>query len=168
MSLATLRSKHAALAPVLTERSRRVWAATEARAIGHGGIALVERATGISRSTIQRGIRELKSGKTLAPARTRKAGAGRTRATATDETLLADLDALQRSPELTRGCSPEVDHSDFPPLTRASVDAHEEALLHLPPLVCARPTPGSSPACLFGSGVSERAARKDPSLLAST
>jgi hypothetical protein len=43
-------SKHAALAPVFTERSRRVWAATEARAIGHEGIALVKRATGISRS----------------------------------------------------------------------------------------------------------------------
>jgi len=38
---------------------------------------------GISRSTIQRGIRELESGETLAPERTRKAGAGRKRATAT-------------------------------------------------------------------------------------
>ena len=79
------------MAAVFTERSRRVWAATEARAIGHGGIALVERATGISRSTIQRGIRDLQSGETLAPERTRKAGAGRKRATATDETLLAAL-----------------------------------------------------------------------------
>jgi len=94
MQLATLRSKYRALAPVFTERSRRVWAATEAQAIGHGGIALVERATGISRSTIQRGCRELESGETLAPERTRKAGAGRKRATATDETLLADLEAL--------------------------------------------------------------------------
>jgi hypothetical protein len=94
MQLATLRSKHRALAPVFTERSRRVWAATEAQAIGHGGIALVERATGISRSTIQRGLRELESGETLASERTRKAGAGRKRATATDDTLLADLDAL--------------------------------------------------------------------------
>ena len=94
MQLATLRSKHAAVAPVLTERSRRVWAATEAQAIGHGGIAMVERATGISRSTIQRGLRELESGETIAPERTRRAGAGRKRTTATDDTLLADLDAL--------------------------------------------------------------------------
>jgi transposase len=94
VQLATLRSKHAALAPVLTERSRRVWAATEAQAIGHGGIALVERATGISRSTIQRGIRELESGAMAPSGRTRKAGGGRKRATAIDETLLADLDAL--------------------------------------------------------------------------
>jgi len=89
-----LRSKHAALVPVFTERSRRVWAATEARAIGHGGIALVERATGISRSTIQRGLRELESGETLASERTRRAGGGRKRVTADDTTLLADLDAL--------------------------------------------------------------------------
>jgi hypothetical protein len=94
VQLATLRSKHAALASVLTERSRRVWAATEAQAIGHGGIALVERATGIARSTIQRGIRELESGATAPSGRTRKAGGGRKRATAIDETLLADLDAL--------------------------------------------------------------------------
>ena len=79
IQLATLQSKHRALAPVFTERSRRVWLATEAQAIGHGGIALVERATGISRSTIQRGLRELESGETLASDRTRKAGAGRAR-----------------------------------------------------------------------------------------
>ena len=39
MSLAELRSKHAALAAVFTERSRRLWAATEARALGYGGAA---------------------------------------------------------------------------------------------------------------------------------
>lgn len=94
MQLATLRSKHAALAPVFTERSRRIWAATEARAIGHGGIALVERATGISRSTIQRGLRELDADTPLAPGRTRKAGGGRKRVTTLDPTLLRDLDAL--------------------------------------------------------------------------
>ena len=94
MEIATLRAKHAALAPALTERSRRLWAATEAQAIGHGGIALVERATGISRSTIQRGLRELEGGPALAPGRTRKPGGGRKRVTAVDPTLLRDLDAL--------------------------------------------------------------------------
>ncbi len=48
MDLETLRAKYDSLAPALTERSRRLWAATEARALGHGGIAMVERATGIS------------------------------------------------------------------------------------------------------------------------
>ena len=94
MDLATLRAKHAALSPVLTERSRRVWAATEAQAIGYGGITQVARATGIAASTIQRGLRELASGDTLPGTRSRKAGGGRKRATELDATLLRDLDAL--------------------------------------------------------------------------
>ena len=94
MRLATLRAKHAALAPVFTERSRRIWAATEARALGHGGIGVVERATGISRATIQRGLRELEADTTLPPGRSRRAGGGRKPATTVDSTLLRDLDAL--------------------------------------------------------------------------
>ena len=64
--------------------------------LGHGGIAAVERATGISRSTITRGIREVESGASaeLAAERTRRPGGGRERATEKDPTLLADLEAL--------------------------------------------------------------------------
>jgi stage V sporulation protein SpoVS len=91
---ATLRTKYAALSAVLTERSRRLWAATEAQAIGSGGIAQVVRATGIAASTIQRGVRDLSSGAVLATTRTRRAGGGRKRATDVDATLLRDLDAL--------------------------------------------------------------------------
>jgi len=94
VDLSTLRAKHTALSPVLTERSRRLWAATEAQAIGYGGIAQVARATGIAASTIQRGLRELTSGEPLDGTRTRKAGGGRKRATDLDPTLLGDLDAL--------------------------------------------------------------------------
>ena len=96
MDVDTVRSKYAALSGSLTERSRRLWAATEAMALGHGGIALVERATGISRSTIVRGIREVESGASdeLPPGRTRRPGGGRKRTTEKDRTLLADLDAL--------------------------------------------------------------------------
>src|SRR5438552_8324906 len=94
MQLATLRAKYRALVPVFTERSRRVWAATEAQAIGYGGIAHVARATGMAESTIQRGLRDLASGNTLAGTRTRKPGGGRKRATERDATLLRDLDAL--------------------------------------------------------------------------
>ncbi len=54
MDTDTIRAKYEALAPVLTERSRRLWAATEAKSLGHGGTAAVIRATGISRSTISR------------------------------------------------------------------------------------------------------------------
>jgi hypothetical protein len=94
MDLTTLRSKYKALAPALNERSRRLWAATEAKALGHGGIGLVERATGISRSTIQRGLREIEAGETLDPERTRRPGAGRKLTIEKDPGLLADLDAL--------------------------------------------------------------------------
>lgn len=71
-----------------------MWAATEAQAIGYGGIAQVVRATGIAASTIQRGLRDVASGERLAPTRTRRAGGGRKRATDLDATLLQDLDAL--------------------------------------------------------------------------
>jgi transposase len=91
---ATLRSKHAALVSVFTERSRRVWAATEARALGYGGITQVAQATGISASTIRRGLRELDADAPLPPERTRRAGGGRKRTTALDPTLLRDLEAL--------------------------------------------------------------------------
>ena len=94
VGLATLRAKHTALSPVWTERSRRLWAATEAQAIGYGGITQVVRATGIAASTIQRGLRELRSRAPLVATRTRKPGGGRKRATARDPMLLADLDAL--------------------------------------------------------------------------
>lgn len=55
---------------------------------------MVERATGISRSTIQRGLRELEGKSQLPPDRTRKVGGGRKRTTVIDPTVLRDLDAL--------------------------------------------------------------------------
>jgi hypothetical protein len=89
-----LQAKFEALASELTERSRRLWAATEAAALGHGGIALVQRATGISRSTIVRGIRDLASGQRLSPGRTRRPGGGRKQTAARDASLLTDLEHL--------------------------------------------------------------------------
>ena len=98
MDVETLRGKYSALAAVLTERSRRRWAATEAKAVGHGGIGLVERATGISRSTIQRGLRELeaeqRSGEMLTGDRTRRPGGGRKATVQKDPGLLVDLEGL--------------------------------------------------------------------------
>jgi hypothetical protein len=71
------RAKYKALAPTLTERARRIWAATEARAAGWGGITGVARATGIAYSTIQRGLQELTAKGQLAPDRIRRPGGGR-------------------------------------------------------------------------------------------
>jgi hypothetical protein len=79
---------------VFTERSRRLWAATEARALGYGGIAAVARATGLSPATISRGLAELDADAPLPADRVRKPGAGRKRVTTHHPTLLRDLDAL--------------------------------------------------------------------------
>ncbi|MCK4277352.1 MAG: ISAzo13 family transposase [Phycisphaerae bacterium] len=94
MDEAALKRKFAAMAPVLNERSRRFLAATEAREIGHGGIAMVARAAGISRSTVVRGVKELRSSETPDPDRIRRVGGGRRRLTDTDPTLMADLEGL--------------------------------------------------------------------------
>ena len=54
-----LEEKVTALLPYLNERQRRLFLAVEARALGHGGVARVARAAGVSRPTIQQGLREL-------------------------------------------------------------------------------------------------------------
>ena len=94
MDTESIREKYESLAPIFTERSRRLWAAVEARSLGHGGIGAVERATGISRSTITRGLRELESGEMPDASRTRRPGGGRKLAIEKDITLLVDLEAL--------------------------------------------------------------------------
>ena len=62
---------------LLNERSRRRWAAAEARSHGRGGIAAVARATGISEGTVRRGLAELDAGEELEGERVRRTGAGR-------------------------------------------------------------------------------------------
>ena len=85
-----------ALDPVLDERSRRRFVAAEACAAGRGGIALVSRITGIARSTINRGLAELSTAASddRPPRRVRRPGGGRKKLTATDATLLSDLQGL--------------------------------------------------------------------------
>ncbi len=93
-------AKYAVLAPVLDERARRLWAATEAAAIGYGGEALVSAATGLARQTIANGRRELAAGVAVTT-RIRRAGAGRPGIDATQPGLAAALDALVEP--VTRG-----------------------------------------------------------------
>ncbi len=54
-----LAEKVTALLPYLNERQRRLFLAVEARSLGHGGVARVARAAGVSRPTIQQGLRDL-------------------------------------------------------------------------------------------------------------
>ena len=83
----------------LDERSRRLWAATEALAIGHGGIKAVAKATGIAESTIRIGKKELANGISTKPIegpprRIRRKGGGRKPLTEFNDSLISDLDAL--------------------------------------------------------------------------
>lgn len=94
MELERIRVKYEALSSALTERSRRLWCATEAMDIGWGGIALVSRATGVSQITIWRGTKELKSGDTMELGRVRRPGGGRKKVVEKDATLLRDVESL--------------------------------------------------------------------------
>jgi hypothetical protein len=92
--------RYQVLDPVLDERSRRRFAAAEAKAAGRGGVAAVSRLTGMARSTIIRGLAELAidfgrgPASNVQPSRTRRPGGGRKKLTETDPTLLSDLQGL--------------------------------------------------------------------------
>jgi transposase len=92
---AGIRQRYQTLAGVVDERARRLLVAVEALAIGRGGQVAVAHATGVSRTTIQQGIREiqqpaLRTGK----GRIRRPGGGRKSAKVVDPTLLQDLERL--------------------------------------------------------------------------
>jgi len=86
--------RYRALGPELNERQRRLWAASEARSHGRGGIAAVVRATGISKNTVVRGIAEVREGARLDAGRVRRPGAGRPGLTESDPGVVAALEAL--------------------------------------------------------------------------
>lgn len=92
--IAILREKFVALQPLLTERSIRIWCATEAKAIGTGGKAMVHKATGVSWPTITKGLRELEASHTGVVSGIRSKGGGRKKIIEKDTTLLASLDKL--------------------------------------------------------------------------
>ena len=89
-----IRKKYQLLSEALTERSRRRWAAVEARSLGWGGVSAVAKATGLAHTTIRRGIRELESDATLSEGRQRRQGAGRKKADQADPELRAALNRL--------------------------------------------------------------------------
>ena len=94
-----IRQQFRQLRDSLDERARREWAASEAMALGYGGIAMVHRATGIAPSTIGKGIRELntrdkKPVKPAEPRRVRQSGGGRKKKVDEDPNLQADLERL--------------------------------------------------------------------------
>jgi len=91
---AAIRLRYEALDPVLDERGRRRFAAAEALSAGRGGVTLVSQITGVARSTIGRGIAELRGGVAAELGRVRRPGGGRKRLAAQDATLVGDLRTL--------------------------------------------------------------------------
>jgi hypothetical protein len=94
-----VRTKFELLRPLMTERLRRQWAAVEAQTLGRGGASVVAEATGLSRTALWAGKRELHCRadhpeQDVSPERVRLPGAGRPFLEDTDSTLVRDLEAL--------------------------------------------------------------------------
>lgn len=93
-----IKQKFLVLNPLLDERTRRLWAACEAKALGWGGIAVVSQATGLSRTTISAGWREYaqqaEPADGMPVGRTRRVGGGRKRLTQHDPQLWRDVESL--------------------------------------------------------------------------
>ncbi|MEZ5480135.1 MAG: ISAzo13 family transposase [Thiolinea sp.] len=105
-TIESVAAKYQALQPFLTERSRRLWAATEAKFLGHGGKAAVSKATGLSRLTINKGLAELESeADEISPVSIRRQGGGKKRLVDQSPELLERLKVLVE--DSTRG-DPEI------------------------------------------------------------
>src|SRR3989338_1214400 len=97
----SIRAKYRVLQPSMHERMRRLWAGTEAKALGRGGIAIVARATGFARNTVVRGFAELANKQISHPERVRCPGAGRKRKVQIIPGLMEALEKLVEP--VTRG-----------------------------------------------------------------
>lgn len=97
----TIIEKFEALAPFMDERLRRLWAGTEAQALGRGGVAVLQRATGLSRTTIRRGRDELREESPDDVVAVRRPGGGRPRLEKTQPELAETLESLVEP--VTRG-----------------------------------------------------------------
>ena len=90
-----IRTRYLLVADTLDERGRRTIAASEALALGWGGIAVVAQATSLARATIGLGIKELRGGISAAqPGRVRRTGGGRKKLLLTDPGIMAELEQL--------------------------------------------------------------------------
>jgi len=99
--LSTIAAKYRLIKPHLNERGRRIWAATEANAIGRGGKKLVNQATGLTYSTIKQGMHDLNESNKADLVFVRKKGGGRKKKIVTDSSLIQDIEQIVESS--TRG-----------------------------------------------------------------
>jgi Rhodopirellula transposase DDE domain len=97
IDISGIRTRFEAMAPFLDERGRRLFTASEARAAGRGGVTAVATATRVARSTIGRGLAELRRGRDDLGSRIRRPGGGRKPAVETQPGLLEALGELVQS-----------------------------------------------------------------------
>jgi len=93
--------KYNTMSPLLDERARRLWAASEARQLGYGGVSTVHRATGIARTVIHAGLEEIDQPGEVSTDKIRRPGAGRKKTVHHDPDFPRKLEALVEP--LTRG-----------------------------------------------------------------
>ena len=89
-----IKEKYASISGELNERSRRIWAATEANSLGYGGVTKVSKATNISRSTIHIGIKEIAQKLPGTLSGVRNKGAGRKSLESKNVKLLKEVEAI--------------------------------------------------------------------------
>ncbi len=98
---AAIKQRYERVALALNERTRRLVAASEAMAIGRGGISAASRATGLSRQVISQGIKELQDEEPTSEGRIRKKGGGRKKLVEKDPQIGVELERLVEP--VTRG-----------------------------------------------------------------
>lgn len=102
-----IRERYQNLEWAFDERLRRLYAAAEARVLGHGGITIVQKATGVARGSIKQGLKELSPSQRAEACgddlsrRIRRIGGGRKASVKDDANLLAALESLVEP--VTRG-----------------------------------------------------------------
>jgi len=103
-SIEIVRKKYEKLRRWLNEKSRRIWAASEAEALGYGGLTIVREATGIDYHTIRKGIGEAEEEKESDIVRIRRKGGGRKKLTAKQPEILTAIKSIVDS---STGGNPE-------------------------------------------------------------
>ncbi|MFH1075793.1 MAG: hypothetical protein V1753_02975 [Pseudomonadota bacterium] len=101
MELKELKDRYERIRHHFDERSKRLWCANEAIEIGWGGVSAVFKATGVSRTTVNAGIKEITREKESPDNRIRRTGGGRKKKSETNKQLITDLDSLIEP--ITRG-----------------------------------------------------------------
>ncbi len=89
-----IKGKFEHLCSCLNEQSRRIWAATEAKSYGWGGVSAVFRATGIDHKTIRKGLKELTSNSKVSTNRIRNKGGGRKKVKEINPDITKELESL--------------------------------------------------------------------------